>query len=108
MIILKITAEDNQNRKKKKKQRPGWQGSPKNNNSGNRFPLPRGESFFYYGFHVFVQKYGVLTKLTATHGRSSMTLRLKYRRPLFQRFSRCIATCMIFLSHYCINLVYAE
>jgi hypothetical protein len=107
MIILKITAEDNQNRKKKKTATRLARQSKKQN-SGNRFPLPRGESFFFYGFHVFVQKYGVLTKLTATHGRSSMTLRLKYRRPLFQRFSRCIATCMIFLSHYCINLVYAE
>ena len=107
MIILKITAEDNQNRKKKKTATRLARQSKKNN-SGKRFPLPRGESFFFYGFHVFVQKYGVLTKLPATHGRSSMTLRLKYRRPLFQRFSRCIATCMIFPSHYCINLVYAE
>jgi hypothetical protein len=46
MIILKITAEDNQNRKKKKTATRLARQSKKNN-SGKRFPLPRGESFFF-------------------------------------------------------------
>jgi len=46
MIILKITAEDNQNRKKKK-QRPGWQDSPKNKIQETDFHFHVENHFFF-------------------------------------------------------------